>query len=282
MRMRTIGHVPDLWILILLAAIGQLSAASISASVTMGQRYCHVVSFPRGWKIAPAMKKSGFDHFEFGPDRLEFRATESDTSELLVGIYADYGPKTRPCDYSPDRYWVDLRSGGRARRATDKEWDAGFRLGALSKAYSDKSFPPDPPRDSEDLVLNGRSFKKSGALWATAFDLTRASQDGQWLMVHSAAGTLREKRGGGNEDMWATRDDLFIPHHETFFMDIYNFTTAQKVIGIRVSIRGDEYSPGDVALWIQSRYFIAPIEQHFKELLVCDMKDLMPEEKKLR
>ena len=282
MSRQTIGRIRLLWILVLLAAIGQLSAASISATVTMGQRYCHVVSFPRGWKIAPMMRKSGFDHFEFGPDRLEFRATESDTTELLVGIYADYGPKTRPGDYSADRYWVDMRHGGRARPATEEEWNAGFRLEAFSKPFLNVGLMPRPPKDSEDLVLRGRSFKKSGTLWATDFDLTRVSQDGQWLMVHSAAGTRKEKRGGGNEDMWATRDDLFIPHRGTFFMDIYNFKNAQKAIAIRVSIRGDEDSPGDHAMWLQSRYFVAPIQEHFKELLVCDMKDLSPEEKKLR
>ncbi len=281
MRMRTIGHAQVLWILVLLAAIGQLSAASISATVSMGQNYCRVVSFPRGWKIAPMMKKSGFDHFEFGPDKLEFRATESDTTELLVGMYADYGPRTRPGDYSPDRYWVDMRHGGRARPATEEEWNAGFRLGALSKPFLNGALMPRPPMDDEDLVLHGSSFKKSGALWATDFYLTRVSQDGQWLMVQSANGTRKEKRGGGNGD-WVVRDDLFIPHHGTFFMDIYNFKTAQKAIAIRVSIRGDEDSPGDHAMWLQSRYFVVPTQEHFKELLVCDMKDLLPEEKKLR
>src|SRR5487761_2285304 len=281
MRMRTIGHVPVLWILVLLAAIGQLSAASISATVTMGQSYCHVVSFPRGWSGTRWMKAEHSD-FEMGSSRLEFRSAEADTTELLTGIYRDYGPKTLPEDYSPTKYWVDMRHGGRARPATEEEWNAGFRLEALSKSFLNVGLMPRPPKDSEDLVLRGRSFKKSGTLWATDFDLTRVSQDGQWLMVHSAAGTRKEKRGGGNEDMWATRDDLFIPHRGTFFMDIYNFTTAQRVIAIHGSIRGDEYSPGDVALWVQSRYFVAPIQQHFKELLVCDMKDLSPEEKKLR
>ena len=163
MRMRTIGHVPVLWILVLLAAIGQLSAASISATVTMGQSYCHVVSFPRGWSGTRWMKAEHRD-FEMGSSRLEFRSAEADTTELLTGIYRDYGPKTLPEDYSPTKYWVDMRHGGRARPATEEEWNAGFRLEALGKAYSYKSFRPAPPKDSEDLVLQGRSFKKSGTL----------------------------------------------------------------------------------------------------------------------
>ena len=65
-------------------------------------------------------------------------------------------------------------------------------------------------------------------------------------------------------------------------MDVYNFTTAQKVIAIRASILGDVDLPGDHAMWLQSRYFVVPIQEHFKDLLVCDMKDLSPEEEKLR
>ncbi len=277
MRTRTVGRMP----LLLLVAAVQLSAASISTTVTMGQRYCHVVSFPRGWSGTRWMKTER-SAFEVGSSKLEFRSTEADTKELLVGIHSGYGPKTRPEDYSADRYWVDLRHGGRARRATEQEWNAGFRLGALSTPFLNGGLMPRSPKDSEDLVLQGRSFKKSGTLWPTDPWLTRVSQDGQWLMVQSAAGTGKEKRGGGSGGPWMIRDDLFIPHHGTFFMDIYNFKTAQKLIGIRAWILGDADSPGDYAMWIQSRFFVAPIQEHFKKLLVCDMTDASPEKKKLR
>ena len=79
MTMRSTGRMPFLRGALSLLAAGQLSAASISATVTMGQSYCHVVSFSRGWRIAPMMKRSGSDHFELGPSKLEFRATEADT-----------------------------------------------------------------------------------------------------------------------------------------------------------------------------------------------------------
>ena len=264
-----------------LLGVGPLLAESISATVTMGQSFCHVARFPGGWSVPREIKAAGWDHFGLDFGKLEFRATEADTQDFLVGVYQTYRNAPRPEDYSPNKFWVDMRHGGRARAATEQEWNAGFRLGALSKAYSEMSFAPDPPKDTEDLVFKGRSFKKSGTLWVTAFNLTRVSQDGQWLMVHSMDGTRREKRGGGNGDMWVLRDDIFIPHHGTFFLDIYRFATAQKVIAIRASIRGDVYSPGDVAVWLQSRYFVAPIQAHYKELLVCDKKDLSPEEKKL-
>ncbi len=281
MGRQTIGRMKLPWIVVLLAAVSQLSAASISATVTMGQNYCRVASFPRGWGGTRWMKTE-HSNFELGSSRLEFRSAQADTTELLTGIYRDYGPKTLPEDYSPTKYWVDMRHGGRARRATDEEWNAGFRLGALSTPFLNGVSMPDPPKDSEDLVLQGRPFKKSGSLWPSAYQLTRASQDKQWVMVQSFGGKRTKERNWGNGDFWQIKPDIFMSPHGTFFLDIYAFATAQKVIAIYGSIRGDGSTPGDAAMWLKSRYFVAPIQQHFKELLVCDMKDLLPEEKKLR
>ena len=226
--------------------------------------------------------KAERNSFELGSSRYEFRGTDADTKELLAGVYFDYGSRTRQEDYSPDKFWLDLRRGGRSRRATKEEWDAGFRLGTLRAPYSNGPFIVYPPKDSEDLVLQGKSFKKSGTLWPSFLELTRVSQDGQWLMVNSMGGARHEQRGGGN-GIVTLNLDFFKPHRETFFIDIYKFATAQRIVAIHGSAWGEDIaSPGDVAVWLQSRYFVIPIEPHFKKLLVCDMEGLPPAKKKPR
>ena len=85
---------------------------------------------------------------------VSFQPIASTGSDLLKYNHGQLACRTRP-SY--------MRHGGRARRATDEEWNAGFRLGALSTRRSSNGVSmPDPPKDSEDLVLQGRPFKKSG------------------------------------------------------------------------------------------------------------------------
>ena len=103
-------------------------------------------------------------------------------------------------------------------------------------------------------------------------------------MVQSFGGKRTKERNWGNGDFWQIKPDIFMSPHGTFFLDIYAFATAQKVIAIHGSIRGDGSTPwgrGDVAEIALP--CLLPIQEHFKELLVCDLKDLSPvEEKKLR
>ena len=241
------------------AAFGQTA----SAKVTSGSEYCHAVHFPGGWRPTKAMKDAYQNHFMFGSP-YEFRKNTVTTQEYLVAaVDGGYNP---PRNYSPNKSWVDLRSG-RVRDATQPEWDSGVLIRQSFRARG-PYFEPEPANgvaSGDAVLLQGKLFRKSGPQWPLSAEYARVSPDGNWIAVQSWDG---KNYANGNIP-------LLGPHGGSgeFFIDLYGVSSGRRF----ASIAGEEHDtleadePLGPTFWLESRYFILKLGSHLEKMLVCEV-----------
>ncbi len=232
------------------AAPGQ----SALAKVVAGAEHCREVHFPGGWRPTKSMKKAYVDHFLFGYP-YEFRKAAVGPQEYLVAAVDQIGSHR---DYSPDKFWINLRSG-KVRSATQTEWESG-QLVPQSSHIKGRSYEP---KTEEGVLLEGKLFRKSGPQWPIPGEHARVSPDEKWLAVQSWEG--QDYRNG----------DIFAPRGKPgkFFIDLYEVSSDRRLVAVegehRGSLRADV--PLTVTFWLESRYFIVPLGSHLERMLVCEV-----------
>jgi hypothetical protein len=249
--------------LLTLASIPAAFGQTASANVSSGSEHCHAVQFPGGWPPTKQMKKAHQDHFIFGSP-YEFRKNAGTSQEYLVA--AVDGGSHPPRNYSPNKYWVDLRSG-RVRAATQAEWDSGVlvRQSFRGRGPYWEPGPANGVPSGDAILFQGKLFRKSGPQWSPSAEHARVSPDGNWIAVQSWEG-----KDYANGDIVAPRGG-----HGKFFIDLYQVSSAQRFVSIageeHDTLRADEPLIG--TFWLQSRYFIVQLGSHLEKMLVCEVPD---------
>jgi hypothetical protein len=238
-------------------ALGQTA----SAKVVAGSEHCREIHFPGGWKPTKGMQKAQQNHFarfDFG-SFYEFRKTTGVTQEYLVA--AVDGGMAPPRDYSPNKFWVNFRSGN-VRHATQAEWDSGI---VVPQRRHTKGVIL-PPQTDDGVLFRDRLFQKSGPQWPLiTFEWARLSPDQKWVAVQSWEG----------KDYANGLGIIFPPRggHGKFFIDLYEVSSGRKLAAIagaeRDTLEADE--PLGLTFWIASRYFIVPLGSHIERMLVCEV-----------
>jgi hypothetical protein len=234
-------------------------AQSASATVVAGMDHSREIHFGT-WKPTNGMKKAQQNHFarfDFGSP-YEFRKTAAITQEYLVAA-VDGGFLRPPRDYSPNKFWVNLRSG-KVRRATEAEWDSGV---VVPQSRQPKSVFL-PPKTEEGVLFQDRLFQKSGPQWPLiTFEYARISPDEKWIAVQSWEG-----QDYGNGDIIAPQGG-----HGKFFVDLYEVLSGRKFVAIagleRATLEADE--PLGLTFWLESRYFILQLGSHLERMLACQV-----------
>jgi hypothetical protein len=162
---------------------------SASAKVVAGAEHCREIHVPGGWKPTKGMQKGQQNHFarfDFGSP-YEFRKTAAITQEYLVA--AVDGGFSPPRDYSPNKFWVNLRSG-KVREATRAEWDSGVLVRQSSPVRGPffETQTEENVRSEEGVLFQGKLFRKSGPQWPLPGQHARISPDEKWIAVQSWAG----------------------------------------------------------------------------------------------
>jgi hypothetical protein len=243
------------------AAFGQTA----SAKVTSGSEYCHAVQFPGGWHRTKGMKEALTDHFLFGWP-YEFRRTSSSGQEYLVAAVDDQ--LSNPRDYSPNKFWMNLRTG-RVRTAAQAEWDSGVLVRQSFRGRG-PYWEPEPEngvRSGDAVLLRGKLFRKSGSQWPLSAEHARVSPDGNWIAVQSWEG---KNYANGNIP-------LLGPHGGSgkFFVDLYGVSSGRRF----ASIDGEEHDtleadePLGLTFWLESHNFILKLGSHLERMLVCEVPD---------
>jgi hypothetical protein len=173
---------------------------------------------------------------------------------------------SNPRDYSPNKFWVNLRTG-RVRAATQVEWNSGVLVRQSFRARGPYfELEPENGAPSGDAVLlKGKLFRKSGPQWPLSAKHARVSPDGNWIAVQSWEG---KNYANGDIPLFAPRGG-----HGKFFIDLYEVSSGQRFALIagqqHDTLRADEPLIG--TFWLESRYFILQLGSHLEKMLVCEV-----------
>jgi len=232
------------------AAFGQSAAAKVVA----GSEHCQAVHYPGGWRATKSMKKAHMNHFLFDYP-YEFRKTAAISQEYLVAAVDQIGSHR---DYSPNIFWVNLRSG-KVHDATHTEWESGQPVPQTRQMKG----RPYEPKTEEGVLFHDRLLRKSGPQWPIPGEHARISPDEKWIAVQSWEG-----QDYANGDIIAPRGG-----HGRFFIDLYEVSSGRKFAAIggteKGTLRADE--PLMLTFWLESHYFIVQLGSHLERMLVCEV-----------
>jgi hypothetical protein len=255
-----------------------------TAQVTTGKDACYEIRLPKCWHYADGRYCLGDQAMNLQPAYLyEFRRVAIQPDAIFVGSrhkeafrsspHGDqdkFATRPQPGDpssvirESPERYAITLGKPVRIRHATAAEWNnADPLLAFASPAAPDHNhFDRSDESNRRAYIYVGRSFAKSGPLWALGNE-NLLSGDGRYLTVHSWDGN-----GGGCGD-WVC---LPIPSNNTgrYWIDLYEVATGRRLLAVTGKTHyagGDNFVAG--AQW-SGNYFVLPLTATLDRFLLCD------------
>jgi len=191
--------------------------------------------------------KQGFTGDEFGKEITDFPVTSPGY---------DY--------YSDNQFAVSLDGAYRVRKVSTDEWSAATKV---VHSYHNISSYENSQTTNEGVQYNGRLYRKSGDSWGNVVALV--SPRGTWIAVFSWSSKDKPDRGmlpgfpaGGDE-----------PGRGEVFVDVYNVSSGEKVIGARspYGTKPGGFTPSMLfsgSLWIEDRYLIMPLNWWLEDCLV--------------
>jgi hypothetical protein len=248
-----------------------LTALALSAPSLVGQRRdwaidsidlklppaakerCHVVRFPRRWKLPRADTPQEFEGFNYYPTDYEFRVEGLLGTTFLVGAFT---PVTSHLRYdATNRYRVNLSDPTTTvQPASRADWDNAAVVPLYRKSVLPIVFGTGPQPDH--AKFNGFQFERTGTLW-TGDSGSRLSPDSSWLVLQSTA----------------SRKVRFPWVDYLVFYDVFNAVTGRKLFTIQGKYSGVGDDPWTCLLktaWLTERYFIIPLGKHRERCVVCE------------
>jgi hypothetical protein len=194
---------------------------------------------------------------------LLFAVKQGFTGELFGKEASEFPVKNPIYDYYSDtRYSVRLDGTFRVRTADLGEWDAGNRV--IHSYHFIHTFQ-NPQLTEEGVQYKDRLYRRTGKSWGNEAALV--SPQGTWIAVLSYTSPEKPPKPllpgfGGTE-----------PVHGEVFLDLYEISSGEKVIGARSPYgeRGGGFAPSMLfggALWAENRYFIMPLDWELDGCLV--------------
>jgi hypothetical protein len=222
------------------------------------REYCHVLRFPRGWKLKDARDLSEPLSFSYSYDAAyEFRIAGLLGTRFLISGAVDLGRRF----YTINKYEVDLSDPKAIPRvATEKEWQAGTTVPVTRNGPAelvnmhlakDRPFP-----------FHGFLLPKTGNIWPGEY--SRISPDRAWIVLLSSSGKT------------ARSEDVPLGHISgrfvgKLFFDVFNADIGKKVLTIVATYMDSDpgHAMNQVA-WVTERYFVLPLGEHRERCLVCE------------
>jgi hypothetical protein len=245
----TIGLPPcsraDLW-------LGDFIDLKLS-SVT--REYCHIVQFPRGWKIQRVDEEPDL-MIDYDRSDYEFRVRGLLGSWFLVGSFT---PKTLRRYDATTRYLVNLSDPtARALPANTEDWNAATVVPLVRNSIFIKTGTP--PHDV--AVFHGFQLKRSGARWALNDCASRLSPDSAWLVLQSSTEGSAEAKAR-------------LVYTQQVFFDVFSADTGRKLFTIQGTYSGSGNETGTCLRttgWLTERYFVIPLGKHRERCVVCELR----------
>jgi hypothetical protein len=227
----------------------------IKAEVTLGGAACHVLEFPRPWRVPPHVRLYGFDP----QDRYEFRRSPAAPASTVLITRSTQFPAT----LSADKYLADLAGRKPVRLVSERDWERADSVPVSAVGIPAKDlYLPD---EQSSFTYRGHEYFRSSRHWsAVGGTETRLSTAYSWMSLQS----FRNLKPPTVRDQSPDRD------YGEFYIDVYDTSTGDK----RVTIFGhyENWSEGSVfegIRFIEDRFLFLPIDaDRGLKVLVCDME----------
>jgi len=253
-----------------------------TAKVVQGKNACYEIRLPKCWHdsdgrycisyqsqdLRPGLHLPGTEPVDSEQYFYELRASENQPGTILLGSHheelTDPHSVTKTIRESPEHYAIMLGKTAPVRPTTDSEWNNAHPLPSFASS-PDATYNDEPYNESQrrPYIYGGRSFAKSGLLWARQYQ-SLPSSDSRYLALNSWDG-----KGRGATDWWPTPS---FDNTGRYWIDLYEVATGTRVIAITGRTRyveGDHFLEGEQ--WSGKRYFIFPLSKTLNPFLLCDV-----------